>query len=418
MYRLGLWWMDWKKPCSCLGNLTDALHISPQTADNITKVLLAYLLIGSYGLLLWQWKQRCTKTLIYLIGFLLLSAESQVEASLVSPVVYEGTITKSVVGPDGNPVPSTESTYSFRAEIALPLYRISVVAIKDLSCFEQVAGTDGVDSYLLQKGWPSWKDKSADTGRKEAAQVTPGLFPTLAVPEIQLVWTMLAYQKGITNEQPIVLSHISYAPYDELKMNVQYAENGNLDLVEVFSSGYELVQGQKYPLPVPFEKGYKLWEFSVTDAGKQNAFSFPQKGTFQQYSVFSDDPPGKSGKLRCVRQIQIVVTNASEIPAKESDFLPVLGRTNLMATDYRFSHKIPRPYMGEVGVIQYRLRENKWLNRSNKIVTASGVSLKVETQMANVATNKPSGRRLAILVLLVICSAGVVFFITKKRQHL
>ena len=58
VYRLGLWWMDWKKPCSCLGNLTDALHISPQTADNIMKVLLAYLLIGSYGLLIWQWKLK------------------------------------------------------------------------------------------------------------------------------------------------------------------------------------------------------------------------------------------------------------------------------------------------------------------------------------------------------------------------
>ena len=58
VYRLGLWWMGWKKPCSCLGNLTDALHISPQTADNIMKVLLAYLLIGSYLLLIWQWKSK------------------------------------------------------------------------------------------------------------------------------------------------------------------------------------------------------------------------------------------------------------------------------------------------------------------------------------------------------------------------
>jgi len=51
VYRLGLWWMDWHRPCNCLGNLTDALHISPQVADNIMKVVLAYLLIGSYGLL-------------------------------------------------------------------------------------------------------------------------------------------------------------------------------------------------------------------------------------------------------------------------------------------------------------------------------------------------------------------------------
>jgi Methylamine utilisation protein MauE len=61
IYRLGLWWMDWHRPCSCLGNLTDALHISPQTADNIMKVVLAYLLIGSYGLIFWQWRQGRAK---------------------------------------------------------------------------------------------------------------------------------------------------------------------------------------------------------------------------------------------------------------------------------------------------------------------------------------------------------------------
>ena len=58
VYRLGLWWIDWHRPCSCLGNLTDAIHISPQVADNIMKVLLAYLLIGSYLLLIWQWKSK------------------------------------------------------------------------------------------------------------------------------------------------------------------------------------------------------------------------------------------------------------------------------------------------------------------------------------------------------------------------
>jgi len=58
VYRLGLWWMDWHRPCNCLGNLTDALHISPQTADNIMKVVLAYMLIGSYGLLLRHWLRR------------------------------------------------------------------------------------------------------------------------------------------------------------------------------------------------------------------------------------------------------------------------------------------------------------------------------------------------------------------------
>lgn len=61
VYRLGLWWMDWHRPCNCLGNLTDALHISPQAADNVMKVILACLLGGSLGLLIWQWRQRKTR---------------------------------------------------------------------------------------------------------------------------------------------------------------------------------------------------------------------------------------------------------------------------------------------------------------------------------------------------------------------
>lgn len=58
LYRLCLWKIGWHRPCACLGNLTDALHISPQLADNIMKVVLAYLLIGSYGILIWEWTRR------------------------------------------------------------------------------------------------------------------------------------------------------------------------------------------------------------------------------------------------------------------------------------------------------------------------------------------------------------------------
>jgi len=58
LYRLGLEWIGHRKPCSCLGNLTDALHISSQTADVAMKIILAYLLIGSYTSLLWLWCQR------------------------------------------------------------------------------------------------------------------------------------------------------------------------------------------------------------------------------------------------------------------------------------------------------------------------------------------------------------------------
>ena len=47
-YRVGLWWIGWRGACSCLGNLTDALHVSPQSGDNAMKIILGYLLLGSY----------------------------------------------------------------------------------------------------------------------------------------------------------------------------------------------------------------------------------------------------------------------------------------------------------------------------------------------------------------------------------
>jgi len=55
LYRFGLVFMGWRRPCPCLGNFTDAIHVLPHSADNIMKGVLGYLLIGSYGILFHQW---------------------------------------------------------------------------------------------------------------------------------------------------------------------------------------------------------------------------------------------------------------------------------------------------------------------------------------------------------------------------
>ena len=58
IYRLGLLWVGYYKPCSCLGNLTDALGIPPQVVNTTMKIILAYLLVGSYATLFWLWKLK------------------------------------------------------------------------------------------------------------------------------------------------------------------------------------------------------------------------------------------------------------------------------------------------------------------------------------------------------------------------
>jgi hypothetical protein len=41
-----------------MGSLAGMLHLSDQAGDNIMKGVLVYLLIGSYGMLLWEWRRR------------------------------------------------------------------------------------------------------------------------------------------------------------------------------------------------------------------------------------------------------------------------------------------------------------------------------------------------------------------------
>jgi len=60
IYRFGLVLVDYHRPCSCLGNLTDALPISPQSAATLLKIILGYLLLGGYTslFLLWQGRRK------------------------------------------------------------------------------------------------------------------------------------------------------------------------------------------------------------------------------------------------------------------------------------------------------------------------------------------------------------------------
>jgi hypothetical protein len=46
LYRIGLAWIGYNKPCSCMGSLTGALRLAPETGDLIMQFVLGYLLIG------------------------------------------------------------------------------------------------------------------------------------------------------------------------------------------------------------------------------------------------------------------------------------------------------------------------------------------------------------------------------------
>ncbi|HXT12923.1 MAG TPA: MauE/DoxX family redox-associated membrane protein [Candidatus Angelobacter sp.] len=58
IYRFGLWWVNYQKPCPCLGHLTDALRIPPSITDVALKSALIYMSAGSFAILVWLWMQH------------------------------------------------------------------------------------------------------------------------------------------------------------------------------------------------------------------------------------------------------------------------------------------------------------------------------------------------------------------------
>jgi predicted membrane chloride channel (bestrophin family) len=53
LYRGGLSMIGYQGPCPCLGNVTDILHLDPEFANTVLKLMLAYLTIPSYALLIY-----------------------------------------------------------------------------------------------------------------------------------------------------------------------------------------------------------------------------------------------------------------------------------------------------------------------------------------------------------------------------
>jgi hypothetical protein len=64
IYRFGLIFLNYHKSCSCLGNVTQSLHIAPATADSIMKAVVCYLTLGSYGSLLFVWSEKRRPTVV------------------------------------------------------------------------------------------------------------------------------------------------------------------------------------------------------------------------------------------------------------------------------------------------------------------------------------------------------------------
>ena len=52
IYRVGLWWINYHKPCTCLGAITESIGLTETQADSIMKFVLGFVVsAGVAGLL-------------------------------------------------------------------------------------------------------------------------------------------------------------------------------------------------------------------------------------------------------------------------------------------------------------------------------------------------------------------------------
>jgi hypothetical protein len=198
VYRLGLWWTNWKRPCGCLGNLTEALHISPEIADNIMKVLLAYLLLGSYGLLVvglcgkgrrrsGSALQHQPTPLILLCGAIVVAANSTPCAAVEFQV--EGTIKRFVYNrkQDG----SLQSSELTDFQVCVSNNQWSVTTFEEHGNYRFVSGCDGMDCFYIVLD-ADQQPLSGSTDVVRPAVVTPGIYPEYIYPQAAVAWLAFA----------------------------------------------------------------------------------------------------------------------------------------------------------------------------------------------------------------------------------
>jgi hypothetical protein len=61
IYRFGLYWINYQRPCHCFGSLTELLRIPDPIASFIIQAIAVYLFVGSVGILLIKWVARKSK---------------------------------------------------------------------------------------------------------------------------------------------------------------------------------------------------------------------------------------------------------------------------------------------------------------------------------------------------------------------
>lgn len=438
-YRIGLWWIGWKRPCGCMGSLTDALHIKPETADHIAKAFLAYLLISSYGLLIWEWRQARQRRfavvqdengepkdwvaaradgqenspvnparqhehrlveLLLVIAMALLCWSPSINAS-EQRFSFRGVLKSDVFAPDeGRPIVSTEC--EFTVNVSNRTWEIELV----YNMPSELKGTRE-SCKRIPDGIRLRHTSAANIDRALlAARALPIAYPPPDKTPMMLCWLCLCplpelpvLDKGTMRR--FISLHETEADQNKGFYSAEYLSPDLqfLSLLTITNDGLVFATDEKaHKYPEPFSSGFVEFRYALTSMTNLGSTPVPLRATLRRYSP---KPGGQTLQALYTRvDSSLLVTSVSSLEEPSSEQWP----SAYIALDQR-----PKDLPLDA-TVNYMVTSDAWRSVKDKSIQRMAQI----TREAYRLKQPQHSKAFAVLVLGLMVIPVIVYFLVRS----
>lgn len=439
IYRYGLHFLGWTKPCPCLGNFSDelksTLHISPGFTGLIANCALVYFLAGGYMLFIISWIQsrenlRTKKARLgqelkshaaCLVGIIFACVFSPyAKADNLATSCIEGSATWKIHRIDG----SVQQTYDyyFKVLVSHGGWRIDLTPADAGKSPVISVGSDNADTYQFLNNDYISNEKTVIQGRSvtnsltQLGSVCGGPFPLDGTKEVQILWMSFLYSYYHTNASipdPVVLSGIHYQVLNGATLSVDFYSSDVLQKAKFISPGLINRDDKIIKLRPPLDDGFTLWSIEVLATTNTSFGIFPLAVTYYQYLPIS----GTNLFNQWVAEISVTNIETLKDERDRLAFMPVVTNKNLMTFDYRFTPGYnPAGSSTSIPITMYYVYDGNWLSSNQALEYKNGY----QEVRKNVKEGKISGSykyRPIVWCFFGITSIALLLIVWKQKNN-
>lgn len=299
-------------------------------------------------------------------------------------------------------------------------YRISAKAMDGEWYNNQVTSSDGIDNYFLDQRWPSWQARKNGADYTESGTVTDGVYPLKSLTLVQLMW--LAYCsagsfRGETNHLIIPLHSAKYSSSVGMTEIVSYRNSMSrfVENIQCFAQGLLISSRLKtIKLKPPFNQGFLLWEFHVTDFTNLGQVAMPLAFEFQQFY-----PNLKTGTncfdTTCIYKAAFRADTVAQAVSSGS-LMPMTTLIDVPVSDWRFHLTTSGTDVRGSSFVSYQISKGEWKRRDDKMASEQAFEIKQDLHMRRPAQSRPFVKLLVYIALTASFAFLCVLIIKQIKQ--